>query len=155
MTNQHTATDMENREMSISKLLSAPVHTVWEAWTNAERIALWWGPSGFTNTIHSMDVQANGEWRLTMYGPDGKSYPNRSMFVEVVSFEKIVFEHYNPNYIATITFEPKGEQTLLHWSVVFETAELFETVVKVFKADEGLIQNVEKLENYLKETHEH
>ena len=39
----------------------------------------------------------------------------------------------------------------MKWAMVFETTELFETVVKVFKADEGLHQNVEKLENYLKQ----
>jgi hypothetical protein len=33
----------------------------------------------------------------------------------------------------------------MEWTVLFETTELFETVVKVFKADEGLNQNVEKL----------
>jgi hypothetical protein len=33
--------------------------------------------------------------------------------------------------------------------MLFETTELFETVVKVFKADEGLKQNVEKLTVYL------
>lgn len=33
--------------------------------------------------------------------------------------------------------------------MVFETAEMFDIVVKTFKADEGLKQNVEKLEAYL------
>ena len=39
----------------------------------------------------------------------------------------------------------------MEWAMGFETPELFETVVKVFKADEGLKQNVEKLENYLEQ----
>lgn len=33
--------------------------------------------------------------------------------------------------------------------MLFESTELFETVVKVFKADEGLTQNVSKLGKYL------
>ena len=141
--------DTSNREISITRILSAPIDLVWEAWTNPEYIAHWWGPSGFTNTIHKMDVTAGGEWRLTMHGPDGKNYLNRSKFIEIVPFKKIVFQHYNPDYIATIIFEPNEKETLMHWTGLFETAELFETLVKVFKADEGLKQNVEKLENYL------
>ena len=140
-----------NREMHITRMLNAPIDLVWEVWTNPEHIANWWGPSGYTNTIHKMEVIAGGEWRLTMHGPDGKDYPNKSMFIEIVPLKKIVFQHFNPNYIATIIFEPKEKETLLEWAMLFETIELFETVIKVFKADEGLHQNVEKLENYLKQ----
>src|SRR3989344_2752054 len=131
--------DVGNRELRITKMLNAPVELVWEVWTNPEHIANWWGPNGFTNTIHTMDVTDGGEWRLTMHGNDGKNYLNRSVFKEIVPFKKIVFQHFNPNYIATIVFTPEEKETLMEWT------GLFETVVKVFKADEGLKQNVEKL----------
>lgn len=139
-----------SRELRITGTLHAPVELVWQVWTNPEHIASWWGPTGFTNTIHKMEVKPEGEWRLTMHGPDGKNYPNKSVFKEIVPLKKIVFQHFNPGYIATIIFEPKEKQTFLDWTMVFETAELFETVVKIFKADEGQKQNVEKLEAYLK-----
>ncbi|TPG39929.1 SRPBCC family protein [Flavobacterium pectinovorum] len=141
--------NITNRAMDVSRVLNAPVDLVWEVWTNPEHIANWWGPNGFTNTIHKMDLNDGGEWNLTMHGPDGKNYQNRSTFVEIVPFKKIVFQHYNPNYLATIIFESKENKTVLDWTGVFETDELYETVVKVFKADEGLIQNVDKLEEYL------
>lgn len=144
--------EVTNRGIRVTKVLSAPLALVWNAWTKAEQIANWWGPDGFTNTIHTMEVMPDGEWRLTMHGPDGKTYPNRSKFLEIVHQKKIIFEHFNPNYVATIIFTSEGDQTLIDWSMVFETTQLFETVVKVFKADEGLYQNVEKLENYLKRT---
>ena len=140
-----------NRAFSIRKMLPAPIDLVWEVWTNPAHIANWWGPNGFTNTIHKMDLAPGGEWRLTIHGPDGKNYPNRSEFIEIIPFKKIVFQHYNPNYLATINFEPNEKETLMEWIMEFETSELYETVVKVFKADEGFKQNVEKLENYLKE----
>ena len=141
--------DIKNRSFHITRLLSVPVERVWQAWTNPGHIANWWGPEGFTNTIHVMEVKAGGEWRLTMHGPDGKRYPNKSTFEEIIPEQKIVFRHFNPNYLATILFEAKGKQTLLHWTMVFETEELFETVVRVFKADKGLEENVAKLERYL------
>jgi len=140
-----------SKELYVERLLNAPIDLVWEVWTNPDHIAKWWGPNGFTNTIHKMELLPGGEWKLTMHGPDGKRYPNKSLFIEIVPFEKIVFQHFNPHYLATIIFIPKEKQTLLKWTMLFETAELFETVVKVFKADEGLNQNVEKLENYLEQ----
>ncbi|MBW4889812.1 SRPBCC family protein [Mucilaginibacter sp. HMF5004] len=140
----------KDRELVITRKLDAPVALVWEVWTNAEHIANWWGPDGFTNTITKMDITPGGEWDLVMHGPDGTDYKNKSVFKEVVPFKKIVYQHVSaPKFIATITFEEQGEQTLLNWHMLFETAEQFIQVVKTFKADEGLKQNIEKLNVYL------
>jgi len=139
----------KDREIIISRTLNAPVELVWEAWTNPEHIANWWGPNGFTNTITKMDLTPGGEWLLVMHGPDGTDYKNKSIFKEIVPHKKIVFEHIAPNFIATIDFEEQGEKTHLNWHMLFETAEEFIRVVKTFKADEGLKQNIEKLSDYL------
>lgn len=139
----------KDREIIISRTLNAPVELVWEAWTNPEHIANWWGPNGFTNTITKMDLIPGGEWLLVMHGPDGTDYKNKSIFKEIVPHKKIVFQHIAPNFIATIDFEEQGEKTHLNWHMLFETAEEFIRVVKTFKADEGLKQNIEKLSGYL------
>ena len=141
----------KDREIIISRTLNAPVELVWEAWTNPEHIANWWGPNGFTNTITKMDLTPGGEWLLVKHGPDGTDYKNKSIFKEIVPHKKIVFEHIAPNFIATIDFEEQGEKTHLNWHMLFETAEEFIRVVKTFKADEGLKQNIEKLSKYLAE----
>ena len=67
-----TNNDTANRELQITRKLSAPIDLVWQAWTNPYHIANWRGPLGFTNTIHKMDVTAGGEWRLTMQVRTGK-----------------------------------------------------------------------------------
>jgi hypothetical protein len=46
-------------------------------------------------------------------------------------------------------FEAQAEKTFMEWTMIFETVELYEAVAKAHKADEGLKQNVEKLEMYL------
>jgi uncharacterized glyoxalase superfamily protein PhnB/uncharacterized protein YndB with AHSA1/START domain len=142
--------DTADREIKISRLLNAPVDLVWDVWTDPEHISNWWGPEGFTNTIHSMDMKEEGEWSLTMHGPDGTDYKNRSVFKEIVPMKKIVFDHISgPKYQATVLFEPQGDKTMITWHMVFESKEQFIQVVKTFKADEGLKQNVEKLDAYL------
>ncbi|HEY0272466.1 MAG TPA: SRPBCC family protein [Chitinophaga sp.] len=140
----------QDRELLISRMLDAPVELVWEAWTHPAHIAQWWGPNGFTNTITTMDLRPGGEWELVMHGPDGTDYPNKSVFREIVPLQKIVYEHVSsPKFTATITFEAQGAKTLLQWHMLFETAEQFLQVVKTFKADEGLRQNIERLSAYL------
>ncbi|MCC8425690.1 SRPBCC family protein [Mucilaginibacter sp. UR6-11] len=140
----------KDRELLLTRTLNAPVELVWEVWTKPEHIARWWGPDGFTNTITTMDMKSGGEWNLVMHGPDGTDYKNRSIFKEIVHHKKIVYEHdSSPRFTATIRFEEQGEQTLLTWHMLFETREQFIQVVETFKADEGLKQNVAKLEVYL------
>ncbi|MBO0323426.1 SRPBCC family protein [Muricauda sp. CAU 1633] len=141
--------ETQNRSVHIARTLQAPIELVWEVWSKPEHIAQWWGPSGFTNTIHKMDFQDGGEWNFIMHGPDGKNYPNRSVFKEIVPFEKIVYEHFNPHFITTVLFEAKEEETIIDWTVVFDTAKMLQTVIKAHKADEGLKQNLEKLATYL------
>lgn len=141
--------DTSDRELRLSRVLDAPVELVWEVFTDPEHIAQWWGPNGFRNTITRMEVKPGGKWDLVMHGPDGTDYKNESVFLEVVTHRKIVFEHVSPKFTATIGFEARGEQTLLTWHMLFESAEQFIQVVKTNGADEGLKQNVEKLSRYL------
>jgi uncharacterized protein YndB with AHSA1/START domain len=139
----------KDRELLLTRTLNAPIDLVWEVWTKPEHIAKWWGPDGFTNTITTMDLKSGGEWNLIMHGPDGTDYKNHSIFKEVIRNKKIVYEHLSPKFTATIKFEEHGDQTHLTWHMLFETAEQFKQVVKTFKADEGLKQNIEKLNLYL------
>lgn len=147
MLNENNTAD---REIRISRLLQAPIALVWEVWTDPEHIKNWWGPNGFTNTISEMDMRENGKWNLVMHGPDGTNYKNKSIFKEVVKHKKIVYEHISaPRFLTTVEFEEQGEQTLLHWHMLFNSKEELIQTVKTFKADEGLKQNVEKLVVYL------
>src|ERR1700677_3627646 len=142
--------ELSDRELRLSRVLDAPVELVWEVWTKPEHIAQWWGPNGFTNTIDLMEMRPGGEWHLVMHGPDGTDYVNRSVFREVVPFKRIVYDHVSgPKFTTTVEFEAQGERTLIRWHMLFETAGQVIHVVKTFKADEGLKQNIEKLSHYL------
>lgn len=139
-----------DRELLLTRLLNAPIELVWEVWTDPRHIGNWWGPDGFTNTITKMDIKPGGEWELIMHGPDGTDYKNKSVFKEIVKHRKIVYEHISsPKFIATIEFEKREERTFIKWHMLFESREQFVQVVKTFKADEGLRQNIEKLSLYL------
>jgi uncharacterized protein YndB with AHSA1/START domain len=87
---------MTERLLEVSRTLKAPIEFVWEVWTNPQHIAEWWGPMGLTNTINTMEIIPGGEWRLTMKGPEGKTFPNRSIFKEIMPSEKNCFSAFQP-----------------------------------------------------------
>ena len=148
---QYPSGDTSDREIVLSRVFDAPRELVFEVWTQAEHVAQWWGPNGFTNTISKMIVEPGGEWELVMHGPDGTDYKNKSIFKEIIPLKKIVYDHVtSPKFVTTIEFEAMGEQTFISWHMLFETHEQFIQVVKTFKADEGLKQNLEKLDQYIK-----
>ena len=139
------------KELTITRVLNAPIDLVWKVWTDPDHIKNWWGPNGFTNTIFEMDVKPGGNWEFIMHGPDGKDYKNKSIFKEIIKHKRIVYEHLTgPKFRTTIEFTPQGKKTLLEWQMVFDTPEERDKTVKTFKADVGLKQNIFKLEGYLK-----
>ncbi len=146
--------DITGRTLHTTSLLHATPEAVWAAWTRPEQLEQWWGPERFTCAVHSLELATGGEWLLTLYGPDGKRYPNKSIFREIDPLRKITFRHYNPAYFATVLFQPEAGGTRIDWTVAFESTEVFYAVVKVFKADEGLAQNIYKLERYLAGGHQ-
>lgn len=139
-----------NRSLSITRLVNAPQQLVWEVWTDPEHIKNWWGPEGFTNSISKMEVKKEGEWEFVMHGPDGTDYQNKHIYKELIPYEKIVLEHItSPKFTMTATFEQQGEQTLITLYSLFESAEQLQKVIEVFKADEGMKQNMNRLDHYL------
>jgi uncharacterized protein YndB with AHSA1/START domain len=151
-----TSENTADREIVISRTFDAPREVVWDAWVDPEQIVKWWGPEGFTTTIHKMDLRPGGTWTLTMHGPDGTDYPNKSVFVEVIKPERIVYEHGGgkaggpgANFEATWTFESEGDKTKLTGRMVFPTAEAREAVVREYNAIEGGKQTLARLAEYL------
>jgi uncharacterized protein YndB with AHSA1/START domain len=136
-----------DREIVATRVFDAPRELVFEMWTDPVHVAQWWGPNGFTNSIQEMDVRAGGAWRLVMHGPDGTDYPNKSVYVEVVRPQRIVYDHVSgPKFRMTATFdEEPGNKTRLTVRMVFETAALRDKTATEFGAVDGLKQTLGRL----------
>lgn len=133
-----------DRALVTSRLIDAPRERVFRAVSDPAQLARWWGPKGFSSTFAEFDLRPGGFWRFVMHGPDGTDYPNESVFVEVVAPERVVFEHLSDHhFVMTITFAAQGEQTMVGWRQVFDTAEHRERIQKfVTEANE---QNIDRL----------
>ena len=118
---------MDNRTVTIKKLLDAPIQLVWEAWTNPEHIAQWWSPKGIKTEIIKHDFVEGGAWRFEMPMPDGNRFIAEGEYVEIVEFEKIVskadFKPMTEGVEIQALFEAQGNQTRFTFNVVHATEE--------------------------------
>ncbi len=71
--------------------LDATPEQLWAAWNNAEKVAKWWGPAGFTSTVEELNVQPGGAMRVVMRGPDGTVFPNVYVYDEVHQPDHLVY----------------------------------------------------------------
>lgn len=126
-----SATPTSEREIVMTRTLDAPRDRVFAVWTDPKHVSNWYGPNGFTVTIHEMDVRPGGVWRFIMHGPDGTDFDNYIAFLEVVRPERLVFLHGStaddPNaFDASVTFAEQGDagdKTLVTLRMLFKTKE--------------------------------
>ena len=137
-------TDTSDRELATTRLLPHPRERVFRAIAERDRIARWWGPAGFRNTIDTFDFREGGEWKFTMHGPDGKDYPNHSRFEKIVPLEVVILHVNAPHFRLFMTLTEEAGGTRMHWRQVFEDAHVREQLAPVcVPANE---QNLDRLE---------
>jgi uncharacterized protein YndB with AHSA1/START domain len=141
---------ISDREIISSREFDVPRELVFQAGTTPELLARWWGPHGFTNTFHECDVRPGGTWKFTMHGPNGVDYPNHSVFVEIMPYERIVFDHLSGHeFRVTATFEDLEGRTKVTFRQLFKVREEFEQA-KAYCV-EGNEQNFDRLGKMLAE----
>jgi uncharacterized protein YndB with AHSA1/START domain len=108
-----------------SREIPATVEEVFAAFSRPERLARWWGPTGFTNTFEVCEFTTGGRWSLVMHGPNGGDYPNENIFAEVAPPTRVVVQHIvEPKFRLTITLTASPTGTLVCWSQTFESDEV-------------------------------
>ena len=108
------------------------VERVFAAFRAPERLAKWWGPAGFTNTFRICKFKSDGRWSYVMHGPDGRDYPNESVFAEVRPLKKIIIRHDSlPKYVLTISFQKTQAGTLVRWVQEFDKEEVAEAIAHI------------------------
>jgi uncharacterized protein YndB with AHSA1/START domain len=86
------AGSVEGPKLVITRTLDAPRALVWQAWTEPERLAKWWGPKGFAWARGTMDLRPGGIFHYGMTAPDGKTTMwGRFVYREVVEPERLVY----------------------------------------------------------------
>ena len=126
--------NVKPNEIHITRIYDAPVKAVWEAWTDLKQVVQWWGPRGFTLTTHSKSLRPGGIWHYTMHGPDGVDYPNKTLYREVVTHSKLVYDHggYDdrpPLFRVTVLFAETGGKTKMDMTMSLPTPSPLKRVI--------------------------
>lgn len=50
----------------IERTFKAPVRKMWDLWTTKEGVESWWGPEGFTTTVHVLNLEPGGAFDYEM-----------------------------------------------------------------------------------------
>lgn len=129
-------------EIRLVRTYDAPLKAVWDAWTDPNQAAQWWGPRGFTLTTHSKDLRPGGSWVYTMHGPDGVDYPNKAHYFEVEEYSKLVYDHganddRPPLFHVTVIFSHSKGKTRLEMTMRLPTAEAADQTRKFIKKAGG------------------
>jgi uncharacterized protein YndB with AHSA1/START domain len=75
---------MSNNSVSLHRVLKASPEKVYRAFTEANAIAAWLPPYGFLCTVHSMNVETNGTFRMSFHNfSTGNSHSFGGRYLEV------------------------------------------------------------------------
>src|SRR3979409_23028 len=146
-----------DREIVISRVISAPRELVFEAFTEVRHLSRWWGPEGFTTTRRAFEFRVGGEWDFVMHGPDGTDYQEWISWTEIAPPEEIALLHGeargDPTALeSVITVAPDGAATRIEMRTVFRTKELRDEAAEKYHAIEGGEQTLSNLAAYVTET---
>lgn len=145
--------ELNNRTLTLERTLNAPIKLVWEAWSQADHIAQWWGPKGMETTVIEHDFKVGGNWKYVMIMPDGNEFITDGVYSEITEFEKIVssadFKPMTVGVEIQALFEEKGDKTIFTFNVVHPTQEYCKQQ-EAMGFYNGWASTFDRLENYLK-----
>lgn len=84
-------TDPKNSVL-LHRILAAPPAKVFRAFTDADALARWLPPEGFTCKVHQIDVRVGGTFRMSFTNfTTGKSHSFGGEYKEVMPHTKLVY----------------------------------------------------------------
>jgi uncharacterized protein YndB with AHSA1/START domain len=141
----------EKPSLTLKRRYPVAPEKVWRAWTDAEAVKRWWGPTpGEPVSLAELDVRVGGRFRIVFGGPDGKMHECAGAYKEVVPNRKLVFTWSWPNStpdrvsVVTIIFKEVNGETEL----VFKHEQLFDEKVRD-DHQRGWSSSLDKLEHFL------
>ena len=131
MATPEKAVPTSDRELVLTRIIDAAPEKVFRAWTEPELLKQWFAPLPWTTPVAETDVRPGGASLIVMRGPDGKEFPNRGVYLEVVKNQRLVVtDAYTqawepsekPFMTVILTFENEGGKTrytalVRHWTV--------------------------------------
>ena len=126
-----TTTAAEGRDLIVTRIIDASREKVFRAWTEPALLKRWFAPLPWITPIVETDVRVGGSSLIVMRGPDGKEFPNRGVYLEVIENQRLVFTDAfskawepseKPFMTVILTFDELNGQTkytarVRHWTM--------------------------------------
>jgi uncharacterized protein YndB with AHSA1/START domain len=113
MTKTATTAKASTNTVRLHRVLAAKPDKVYRAFTTAEAMARWLPPNGFTCTVHQMDANVGGTYRMSFTNfTSGKSHAFGGKYLELIPNERIRYtdRFEDPDLpsemITTVTLKP-------------------------------------------------
>lgn len=117
----------KNRTLTLERTFDAPLALVWEAWTQPEHIAQWWGPKGMETKILEHEFKVGGSWKYAMTMPDGNQFIADGVYKEIVPMERVIstanFKPMTEGVEIQTILKADGDKTHMTFNCVHETEE--------------------------------
>lgn len=120
-----------SHELSITREVDVSREKLFRCWTDAVLLDEWFCPKPYRTRHTVLEPRTGGRFETEIYGPDGDSFPNLGVFLEVIENERIVTtDAYRTGWVpnpepfmtAIVTFEDLGDgrtrytATARHWT---------------------------------------
>lgn len=116
--------------LHMKRVLPASSSRVFEAFTEPEELAKWWGPRGFTAPSIEIDLRVGGSYRIAMQPPEGDLFYLTGAFREIDPPARLAYtfrwEDPTPDdreTLVTLSLRDLGESTELVFTQAIFAAE--------------------------------
>jgi len=138
-------------ELSIERVLRAPIEVVAAACTEAHQVAKWWGPEGFAIPELDFEPQAGSSYRISMQPPEGDTFSLHGEFQVVELPTRLAFtfvwDPADPDDVETLADLTFGDHS--GSTAVGLRQATFKTEERVALHRDGWTESFDKLERLL------
>jgi uncharacterized protein YndB with AHSA1/START domain len=133
MKNRTIVERKSERELVITRTFNGPARIVFEAWTKPELLKLWWAPksTGVSLLSCEADVRVGGGYRFEFGHEGSKPMAFFGRYIEVTPHSRLVWtnEESDGGAVTTVTFEDKGDKTLLVMHELYPSKEALDASI--------------------------
>jgi uncharacterized protein YndB with AHSA1/START domain len=139
-------------EIEIVRTFDAPRAVVFDAWTKAEQIAVWWDPSRLPLAACEVDLRPGGAFRFVPRGSPSAAYAFVGEYREISPPARLVFATPGPSRgsetVGTLVFDERDGGTLLTITMACASRADRDALLQA-RVDAGTVQTLDNLHAYL------
>src|SRR3954447_1589724 len=147
--NRTTVERKSERELVVTRTFNGPARIVFEAWTKPELLKRGWAPTGVPLLSCEADVRVGGRYRFEFGHESSKSMAFFGRYIEVTPYSRLVWtnEECDDGALTTVTFEEKGDKTLLVLHERYPSKEALDGTIAGMEG--GMPEQFEQLDELL------